>query len=89
MSQPQFEDGPPVPLMTEGHIDAATLNQLALDLLTVAEVSEVREKSAPGSYAAPDNPPLRTALDRLATGETSAVQVRYRLGGHEWSDTIM
>lgn len=89
MTQPQFEEGPPVPLMTEGHIDIATLNQLASDLLTAAEVLEVREKSAPGSYAVPDNPPLRTALDRLTSGETRAVQVRYRYGGHEWSDTIM
>ena len=89
MTQPQFADGPPVPLMTEGTIDAATLSQLVADLLTSAEVLGVREKAGPGAYAAPEDHPLGAAVGRLGAGETRAVQVRYRFNGCEWTDTIL
>ena len=89
MNSPQFADGPPVPLMTEGTIDAATLRQLVADLLNHAVVMVVREKGGPGAYAAPEDQPLGVAIDRLLSGEARAVQVRYRYDGCEWTDTVM
>ena len=89
MTQPTFPDGPPVPLMTEGTIDAATLRQLWADLLAAAEVLSVREKAGPETYAGSDGPSLSLVLDRLLTGEARAAQIRYRYDGREWTDTIV
>ncbi len=89
MTQPTFEDGPPVPLMTEGLIDAATLQQLMRDLQAAAQVTEVREKSGPIAYAAEGTITLETAIERLQSGQTRAIQVRYRFDGFDWTDTIM
>lgn len=89
MSQPQFADGPPVPLMSEGLIDAETLRQLAADLEVAAEVLSVREKGAPGAHSGTDEVSLALAIDRLLTCASRAAQIRYRYAGQEWTDTIM
>ena len=89
MSQPQFADGPPVPLMNEGLIDAETLRQLAADLEVAAEVLGVREKGALGAHSGPDEVALALAIDRLLTNAARAAQIRYRYAGQEWTDTIM
>lgn len=86
--QPTFPDGPPVPLMTEGTIEAATLRQLAADLQASAEVLSVREKAAPGLFAASEEFPLVSALERLCSGAARSVQIRYRYDGREWTDTL-
>jgi hypothetical protein len=88
MTQPTFPDGPPVPLMTDGVIDAATLRQLGADLHTAAEVLSVREKGGADAYAGADDRSLTLALDRLLAGTARAVQIRYLYEGHEWTDTI-
>lgn len=88
MTQPQFADGPPVPLMTDGTLDAAGLNRLVSDLRAHATILSVREKAAPGAYAANAEQPLEPAFARLSIGVTRAVQVRYRYDGHEWTDTV-
>lgn len=89
MTQPTFSDGPPVPLMVEGCIDAATLRQLFTDLMTAATGLTLRAKGGPSDYASADALTPDDALARLLSGAARAVQARYRFGGHEWTDTIM
>jgi hypothetical protein len=89
MSQPQFDDGPPVPLMVDGTIDAATLRQLFSDLAAAATILGVREKGGPTVCASAEEPPAEVARDRLLSGAARAVQVRYRFADSEWSDTIL
>ena len=89
MNQPVFADGPPVPLMVEGLIDATTLRQLFADLAAHASVIGVREKSDPREYTVPESLSASLALDRLLSGSAQAIQVRYRHDGHEWTDTIL
>lgn len=88
MSQPQFEGGPPVPLMVEGTIDAQTLRRLFLDLDGAARIIGVREKGSPTTYTKAEPTPA-DALRRLQSGEARAVQVRYLFAGDEWTDTIL
>ena len=89
MTQPTFADGPPVPLLVEGLIDAAALRQLFADLAEAATVLGVREKGAPATYSGAEAVPTETAMARLLSGAARAVQVRYSFGGHEWVDTIV
>ncbi|HUR53311.1 MAG TPA: hypothetical protein VMZ71_04235 [Gemmataceae bacterium] len=89
MTQPTFPDGPPVPLMVDGVIDAATLRQLFADLAASATVLGVREKSGPTAYTGADEQTTQTALARLLSGSARAAQVRYRFDNHEWTDTIL
>jgi hypothetical protein len=88
MTQPTFTDGPPVPLLVEGHIDAATLQQLFADLASSATVTGVREKGGPTEYSPGADPTPNAALARLLSGAARTVQVRYRFAGDEWTDTI-
>lgn len=89
MTQPTFADGPPVPLMVEGVIDAATLRQLFADIQTAGTVLGIREKGGPAEYAGGDGMPPAVALDRLLAGIARAVQLRYRFDRHEWTDTVL
>jgi hypothetical protein len=89
MTQPQFTDGPPVPMMVEGLIDAATLRQLFADLAAHATVLGVREKFGPTTYTHAGELTTDDALGRLLRGHARAVQVRYRFADHEWTDTIL
>jgi hypothetical protein len=89
MSQPQFQDGPAVPLMVEGAIDADTLRRLFADLTEAATVVGVREKSSPAAYTAADETLPEVALERLLSGAARAIQVRYRFADYEWTDTIL
>lgn len=88
MTQPTFSDGPPVPLMVEGTLDAAGLRQLFADLTAAATVVGVRQKGGPAEYTAADDLSADTARDRLLAGAIRAVQIRYRYDGHEWTDTV-
>lgn len=89
MTTPTFSDGPPVPLMVEGLLDAAALRQLFADLTTEAVMLGVREKGGPADFAAVDELPPAVALERLLSGAARAVQVRYQYDGHLWTDTIL
>ncbi|MBA4192060.1 MAG: hypothetical protein C0467_29125 [Planctomycetaceae bacterium] len=89
MNEPTFADGPPMPLMVEGLIDATMLRQLFSDLASAATVTDVREKGGPRGYALPTELTPDLARDRLLSGLTRAVQVRYRFDSHEWTDTIV
>ena len=88
MTQPTFADGPPVPLMVEGLLDAQTLTRLFGDLESATSVLGTREKGGSAKFAGGELP-LATALDRLLAGTARAVQVRYRHDGHEWTDTVL
>jgi hypothetical protein len=88
MTQPTFSDGPPVPLMVEGTLDATGLRQLFADLSTAATVREVREKGGPTEYTSGNELPLAAACDRLLSGAARAIQLRYHFDGHDWTDTI-
>lgn len=89
MSQPVFKDGPAVPLMVEGILDASMLNQLCSDLQSYAEIVIVQEKSGPNAYADSEPLKLETAVHRLQSQLTRSVQVRYKFEGWEWTDTIL
>ncbi|MFO0797028.1 MAG: hypothetical protein U0804_06090 [Gemmataceae bacterium] len=89
MTQPTFSDGPLVPLMVEGAIDAPTLTRLFADLESAASVIGVREKGAPTAYSGAESLTTGTAVSRMLSGAARAVQVRYRFSGHEWVDTIL
>ncbi len=89
MTQPTFPDGPPVPLLVDGVIDAATLRQLFADLAASATVLGVREKSNPTADMNAEELNLDAAQVRLLSGAARAVQVRYQFASHEWTDTIM
>lgn len=89
MTQPTFAEGPPVPLMVEGLIDAPTLTRLFADIQTAGTVLGVREKGGPAEYAGGDGMPPSIALDRLLTGTARAVQLRYQFDGHDWTDTVL
>jgi hypothetical protein len=88
MTQPTFTDGPPVPLMVEGTLDAAGLRQLFADIQSAGTVLDVREKGGPAEYAGGAGLTPAAALERLLAGAARAVQVRYRYEGHDWTDTV-
>lgn len=74
--------------LTEGLLDAATLDALFADLAAHVELLDVFVKGGPvanASAAAPDLAAARAALDSGARG----VQLRYRWDGAEWRDTIL
>ena len=89
MSQPQFDDGPPVPLLVEGTIDADTIRRLFADLSVAATIVGISEKGGPTEYTSVDEPPPEVALERLLSGTARSVQVRYHFANHEWTDTIL
>lgn len=89
MSQPTFEDGPPVPLMVEGAMDAAMLGQLFRDLAESATVLSIREKRGPSTSPSDGSLSLDAIREQLLSGETRAAQIRYRFSEFEWTDTIL
>ncbi|QDU19809.1 hypothetical protein [Urbifossiella limnaea] len=89
MTQPTFPDGPPVPLLVEGVIDADTLRRLFLDLSVAARIISLREKGGPADYASANEPTLVEALQRLLSGASRATQVQYLFAEVEWTDTVL
>jgi hypothetical protein len=89
MNQPRFDDGPQVPLLTEGVIAAARLRRLVLDVENAAQLTGVREKGPPDAQADADEVPLTDAIERMLVGAVRAVQMRYRYDGQDWTDTGM
>lgn len=73
----------------EGMLDATALAALLTDLDTQAEVLDVFVKAGPRSATSAVHTPLRSAFAALESGETSAIQVRYRFAGEEWRDTLL
>lgn len=88
LSRPHGE-GPPVPPMWQAGLDAAALEQLFADLIASAEVLSVQGKVGAGRYASDEPLTPASARERLARGEITGVQLRYRYDGQEWVDTLL
>lgn len=88
MNQPTFEDGPQVPLMVEGHIDAATLRQMFSDLIAHAKNIQVQEKQGATSLSAEGSADVPAQFDRFLNDGGRCLQIRYGFDGHAWIDTV-
>jgi len=88
MTQPTFTEGPPVPLMIEGVLDAVKLAELFSDLTTHASAIEVRKKGGPAAYSGTVESTLDGLLAELQKGAERAAQIRYHFDGHNWTDTL-
>ncbi len=79
----------PLPDLHEGWLDDETIRRVLDDLAACAEVLEVRLKAAAERHA--DAAPL--SLDRARAafldGHARGLQVHYRFGGDEWTDTLL
>jgi hypothetical protein len=82
-------ENPPLPRLQEALLDVGTLEQLARDLQSFAQVDEVLLKG--GAVAMTSGRPvsLPEALEALRQGRALGVQVRYRYDGTSWWDTLM
>ncbi len=88
--QPGDEPGPPLPQLTEGLLDPATLEQLFADLDACTEVLEVLTKQGPQDrVTGTGRPSLAEAHDLLLGGGVRGVQIRYRYQEEEWLDTLL
>ena len=73
----------------EGTLNRREVDALVGEILRSAVVQEIRCKASPRSHGAqPKEIDLRAAVRALDHGQVRAVQVRYRTGGEDWSDTI-
>lgn len=88
--EPGEEPSPPLPELTEGLLDPATLERLFADLEACAEVLEVLTKLGPQERVTGSvRPSLAEAHDLLRAGGVRGVQIRYRYQGQEWLDTLL
>lgn len=83
------EEPPVAPTLSEGMLDAPGLDALEADLLTHAQIHQVRCKGAPQANTGAQALPLSDALDALRAGTLFAVQVDYRFDATNWTDTIL
>lgn len=88
MNQPTFDDGPPVPTMVEGAIDLPMLRQLFDDLAAHATVEAIREKHSAAATSLDHSRSLADAVERLISGQTNSVQIRYQYQAESWTDTV-
>lgn len=82
-------DPRPLPELSEGLLDAATLEQLFADLGAFAEGVEVRLKGAARQRADAATTTLEQAREVLLSGRACSAQIRYWWGGRAWIDTLM
>jgi len=82
-------DGPPLPEMREGQLDAAQVEQLFSDLDSCTQVLAILEKGGRQDHAKSSQPNLVAARDRFLNREVLAVQIRYRYDNAEWIDTLL
>ena len=85
-----LSDGSELPALHQGVLDAATLDQLVVDIETCTEVIEVIPKFGADSYVGEDEViDLRKAISMLGEGQLRGVQIRYKYDGSQWWDTLM
>ncbi len=85
-----LSDGSELPALHQGVLDAATLDQLVIDIETCTEVLEVIPKFGAESYVGEDEViDLRKAISMLGEGQLRGVQIRYKYDGSQWWDTLM
>lgn len=82
-------ENPPLPELQESLLDAQTLEQLASDLLSLAQVEEVLLKGGAAAMTTGKAVSLTEALEALQQGRVLGVQVLYRYGGTGWRDTLL
>jgi hypothetical protein len=82
-------DRPPLPELSEGLLDAATLGQLFDDIAACADGVEVRLKGAPRRRAQATTATLDEARHALLSGTVRGAQVRYWWDGRAWIDTLI
>jgi hypothetical protein len=75
--------------MWQAVLNEVTLGQLFADLTASAEVLSVQGKAGAGRYGSAEPLTLAAAYDRLASGEITGVQIRYRFEDREWIDTLL
>lgn len=85
MSDP---DDVPLPPLQDTTLDEATLDALFLDVGALAELVAVVVRPREG-LARSVGASLEAAREALRSGEAAGVQLRYRLQGSEWWDTLM
>jgi hypothetical protein len=78
-----------LPELQDALLDEQTLEQLARDLESFAQVDEVLLKGAPTARAGEGSIPLAEALDALRQRRVLGVQIRYRFQGTLWWDTLL
>jgi hypothetical protein len=79
----------PLPTIWDKLLDAATLDQYFKDLATHAEIISVQEKQSPTEYVHENTVDMAVAREKVMSGTTRAVQIRYRFEEQEWCDTLM
>jgi hypothetical protein len=82
-------DTPPLPALWQATFDDQLLDQYFADLGSAAEVISVRAKADPRRYAADGPLTLSDAHNSLKEGVARGVQIHYRYGGEEWTDTVL
>ena len=89
MNSSSVAENPPLPQLQESLLDAQTLEQLASDLRSLAQVEEVLLKGGAMAMTTGKAVSLSQALEALQQGRVLGVQVRYRYGGSGWWDTLL
>jgi hypothetical protein len=79
----------PLPAIWDKLLDATTLDQYFKDLATHAEIISVQEKQSPTEYVQENTMDLSVVREKMISGTTRAVQIRYRFEEQEWCDTLM
>ena len=77
------------PELNQADLDWETVEALATDLKSCAQITEIQIKSSALSFAKPPVPTLDEALARLKSGESRGMQVRYRYQDQDWCDTLL
>ena len=81
---------PPAPQVLQGVLDDATLDRYFADLGVAAEILGIGVKSAARTMAGSGpGPTLAEARTLLRERTVLGVQIRYRLQGEEWCDTLI
>ncbi len=84
------EDGAgPLPEVVRALLDRDAVARLLAEIAAGGEDVEVQVKQAAEGYTDPAHPTLEDARALLDAGAVYAVQVRYRLAGTEWCDTLL
>lgn len=82
-------DGPPMPEMREGLLEAVQVEQLFTDLADCTRVLAILEKGGAQNHAKSSTLDLAAACQRFLNREVLAIQIRYHYDGCEWTDTLL
>ena len=83
------EDDAPLPPLQTATLDEDTLDRLFQDISALASPPEVIVKWAPCEHTPDDHTSLVEARRALGDGRAFGLQLRYRLDGALWFDTLL